>query len=446
MALTGCLLLVIFVIIYFFSHRYTEQEFYERLQERATISAQATLEKDELSASIYNEIRGKHLQILPDEQERIFRVNINRQEILKEYEGRLPESFFQEIFETGFHTARIGETFFAGILYRDNEGDFIVVSSARHPYGKAKMVNLRNILIVAFGLSLIIIYILGQYYARQVLRPISNINQKVNEIKASNLHLRLDTGNNKDELAELAITFNNMLDRLEASFEIQNNFISNASHELRNPLTVILGETEVALRKARPQEAYRNSLNVVQKEASRLDLLVNSLLRLAQTDFDQKGFAMEQVRIDELLIGLKNSFDQTHPDNQVKVDLSQLPEQQEALVVYGNESLLRLAFSNIIDNAIKFSSNREVDVLIKAGGDTVSVNVRDRGMGIPAGEIDKIMEPFYRASNARGYQGFGVGLPLTQRIVKILGGSINIKAPEDGGTLVEMVLPQGPDN
>ena len=440
--LAGSLLWIVFGFIYFFSNRYTESEFYIRLKERAFIVAQTYLEKDELNARIYEEIRKKHFQTLPAEKEAILRVDIDNQTII---EGKLSEEFtlpfIKEIFNNDYAQLKLGEYYSSGILYPDNEGDFIVIVSAKNLYGLGKMSNLRNILIISFSLGIFAIYIIGRLYAGKVLNPITSITEKANEIRATNLHLRIDTGNNQDELAELAITFNNMLDRLETSFDSQTNFINNASHELKNPLAVILGETEVALNKDRTTGEYKKALSAIEKEALRLNILVNSLLKLAQAGYEGKEWTGELVRIDEILLSAKEAIDATYPDNNIKFDFSRLPYQSDALVVKGSQSLLRVAFTNIIDNACKFSGNKEVSIAIYGNEKSIEISIKDQGLGIPEKDLKDITEPFYRADNARGYKGFGVGLPLTQKIIKLHGGQMIIQSKVAKGTQVVISLP-----
>lgn len=273
------------------------------------------------------------------------------------------------------------------------------------------------------------------------MMPISNITQRVNDISATNLHLRLDIKNKKDELGQLASTFNTMLDRLETSFEIQSNFISNASHELKNPLTAILGEIEISQNKERTADEYKTSLNKIEVEAARLDVLISSLLKLAQTEFDNKGLIIEPIRIDELLLSVKQNFNNIHPENNIVFDFSLLPENPDALIIQGNKSLLSIAFSNVLDNAGKFSGNQKVIIKIETTSKTVQITITDMGMGIPKDELKNIFEPFYRATNVRGVKGFGVGLPLTYRIVKLHSGQLQIDSDVEKGTVVKFSFP-----
>lgn len=431
----------IFVFIHYFAKSYTEKEFYLRLSQRATIAAQAYLEADEINIDIYDDIRTQHLQILPNEKEVIYQVDVKKREIKTDLTSELPPYFFQEIFENEYAEIKTENFYYTGLLYHDNEGDFIVILSAEDLYGIAKQENLRNILIIAFFLSLVIISILGQYYAKQALLPITSMVKKVNSITATNLHLRLDSGKNKDELDKLALTFNNMLDRLQTSFDLQSNFINNASHELRNPLTAILGQTEISIKKERTQQEYILILKNIEKEALRLDTLVNGLLKLAQTGYDNKGLIIEPIRLDQIIIDIKKNIDQTNPENNIELEFGNLPEDEKLLITHGSYSLLSVSLSNILDNACKFSKNKKVVLKLLADTNFVKVIVVDQGIGIPPDELKNIYEPFYRGSNARGVVGFGFGLPLAYRIIKLHGGNILVSSQINKGTIVKLSLP-----
>jgi signal transduction histidine kinase len=349
--------------------------------------------------------------------------------------------FFQKVFDERYAEFKRDEYYYTGLLYNDAKGDFIVLLSARDLYGLGKLKNLRNILIVTFFVSIVFISILGQYYAKQVLSPISRIIKKVNSIRVENLVLRLDGVDGKDELAELSRTFNNMLDRLQISFDLQSNFINNASHELRNPLAAILGHTEITLNRNRTIEEYRSSLKNIELEASRLDTLVNGLLQLAKTDFDTKGLMIDVVRMDQIIIEIKENLDVAIPKNRIKIDFDQLPEDEHALTLTGSETLIKVALGNILENACKFSDNKNVSLKLLTDSGHILLIITDEGVGIPPDELSNIFEPFYRGSNVRNLEGFGFGLPLAYRIIKLHSGDIRVTSQIDKGTIVKIKLP-----
>ncbi|MEQ8549639.1 MAG: HAMP domain-containing sensor histidine kinase [Cyclobacteriaceae bacterium] len=430
----------VFVITYLFSNNYTDAEFFNRLKERANIVAQIHLEKDELSAHLYEEIRRKHVQILPNEREGIFRIGkINELIIQAEnsFVDHLTSSFFEKLIKEQINYVKQDKTYYTGIVYTDNEGDFIVIASADNIFGQAKMNNLGTILIIALIFSLIALFFIGRYYAGKVLQPISDITNQVKEITGRNLHLRLSGGNSKDELTELSNTFNDLLDRLETIFDLQGSFINNASHELKNPLAAILGETEFILKRDRSAEEYKQAFLSIEKETQRLELFINSLLKLAQAGHENKGLLVEVIRLDELVFLAKNQIDEIKPNNNVILDLD-LPLDEKALIIHGNLSLLLVALVNLIDNACKFSLNKEVVVKILTSANEVTIAVVDQGIGIPKSDLKKVLEPLYRSENARGTNGFGIGLPLVQKIIKIHKGLLTIESEFSKGTTVSI--------
>ena len=287
-----------------------------------------------------------------------------------------------------------------GVQYNDNQGQFYVLVSAIDRYGQSKLDNLQRVLIICFVSSIGFVLLLGWVFAGQVLRPIGEIVLEANNIRASNLHMRVRQRSSRDEIAALTRTLNQMLDRLETSFEMQKNFISNASHELRNPLTAISGEIEVTLLKERTPAEYVASLETLQKETERLEKLTSDLLGLAQTGFDEAEMEREELRLDELLLECLHELQQTNQDYKIKLHLEEMPESAEGLTLEGNSSLLKMALSNVIENACKFSNNQQVNVWLKADGGALSVKVKDVGIGIPEEDQKNIFHAFYRASNA----------------------------------------------
>jgi signal transduction histidine kinase len=271
--------------------------------------------------------------------------------------------------------------------------------------------------------------------------PLRNVIKSVKKIKAENLHLRLDVKKGNDEMSQLAQTFNNMLNRLETAFETQNNFISNASHELRTPLTIISGEVELAMKTIEDTTKQEKALSKIKDEAERLEHILTSLLGLAQSGFNGKNQPWEEVRMDELLWEIKESVNQVHPNSKIEIDFSKLPDDEELLSLKVNKNLIKLAISNIVSNACKYSNENLVSISLESNANMLSIAVTDRGIGIPQTDIQHIFEPFYRASNTNDFKGYGVGLPLSLNIIRLHRGSIAIKSQEGVGTEIKVLLP-----
>lgn len=429
-------LLVISIIIYFSSSFYRKQGFINELKVEAKLRQQQWQKTN---------FQGN----LQDSQDIRSGVGLNEKKSLilplkdkKRTEDSLkavfPAGFVEELFRTGYAEFHENENEGIGWLFQQQKDNILVISAANDRHGKAQLNNLRSLLIGGFFLSLPLLYLFGRLSARQILKPIAGKIQKARRISASNLHLRLNVYNEKDEMGQLAITFNEMLDRLETSFEMQRNFISNASHEIRNPLTAILGEAEVCLERRREPEEYIESLQKISREADRLDALVNNLLSLAKKGFNETQLVQEEIRLDEILLEARMRVDKAYPESRIRLDFSGLPKNPDLVTINGNSNLLRVAFTNLIENACKFSANKEVLVHLSASEKATYIQIIDKGVGIPQDEVKNIFQPFYRARNARSFKGFGIGLSLTDKIIRLHKGQMDIFSEEGKGTTIEI--------
>lgn len=442
-ALTATIILSTSLTVYYFTSRFAFNDFLKRLELRAHISTRILFEQDKTTTDAFSELRQQYLEVLPQEKEFVLKYDSVDQNTLRQQGLPLDLSFVREVAgkkgEVAF--AHVKNVHYAGILYNDSkDGPYLVIKSAVNKHGEDLLRNLRNTKASLAIVSIIIVFTVSIFFSRKTFEPVRKIIARVNTISADNIHFRLEE-KGKDEVAELAHTFNNMLDRLQASMETQNNFVSNASHELRTPLTAIIGESDIALAKARTEEEYRNSLEIISREAGKLHRLTTSLLNLARSGFDGKKQNWEILRMDELAFTVKESIDEIDPQNQLQLDLSGLPSDENRISVHGNLNLLKLALTNVAMNACKYSNNRVVTMSVEARGNKVLVRIVDRGIGIPADELKHIYVPFFRASNTNNYEGYGVGLPLTQAIIRLHNGSINVHSEVDKGTSVTLSLP-----
>lgn len=436
--LTVSIILLMAIFAYLLINRHSFDDFYKRLEIRAYVAARAVFEKD--NGDAYELIRNEHLERLPYEQEYFLKSTdgkVTPDPRLKE----LPATFYTRALTTGKATHRKGDTFYEGVRYINDQVTYIVIVSARNDYGAKFLADLRNVFLVCILIAIVVVVTAGLFFSRYILQPVRQITARVKNIRAHNLHLRLDKQNSGDEMSELAQTFNNMLDRLETAFETQNNFVSNASHELGTPLTAIIGEAELALNKHRPEDEYRQSLQVILQEAERLEHITKSLLNLAQTGFDGKRQQLEKIRTDELIFNVKSIIDRINPDNKVEIDYTMLPEEEDKLFVLGNLQLLQLALSNIVQNACKYSDNRPAYIALAATDKNNVIIIKDSGIGIPAQDLPFIYDPFFRASNTDKYKGYGIGLPLARNIIRLHGGNIIVNSEQNHGTEIRITLP-----
>jgi signal transduction histidine kinase len=438
--LTSIVLLFSFAIIYYLSAKYAESDFYDRLQEKATLTAWKYFEEDELSKPAYQLVVEQYTQNLPEAQEIVLNMadSLHVRDSLKKI---LPLRLSLKLQSRSMIKFKTGTRQGVGLFYPDNQGNFIVMITAFDKYGVQKQHNLLKVLLGILLASIVVVFWVGQFYAKRILLPIIIIMRNMRKINATNLSLRLQEKKGNDELTELTRMFNQMLERLEMSFAMQRNFIHHASHELKNPITAILGETEVTLGKKRTAEEYAASLQVVMTETERLDQLTRNLLALAQTDFDLSSQPLEIIRIDEMMQEINDSFHKTEYQQRLEIHYINRFASMETYTVYGIPSLLRSAFVNLLENACKFSGNQKVIVNVYKTSDNIEITIVDKGIGIPADELKNLFEPFYRASNALVFKGSGVGLSLVKKIIQLHGGNISIASEIDKGAKIEINVP-----
>ncbi|UGU16995.1 HAMP domain-containing histidine kinase [Sinomicrobium kalidii] len=438
-AITLGYILIFSGFIYFSIENYSYIDFYKRLEIRAITAAKIELEHQQ-DSDVLREIRQEFLEKLPNEKINIADISGVKAEV-KAKKLAVPVHFIEEVLNNGKAFYSRKNTYFSGIRYQTGGKNYLVVVSAENYYSTHHNAYLKKMLIVALLISILIIALFAFLFSKLVFRPVQTIIKKIREISTENMHLRLEVPQNNEELRNLTLTFNDMLNRLETSFETQKNFISNASHELNTPLTSIMGEAEVTLAKERSPEEYREALNNILEDAEKLSKKTEALLLLAHTGYNGKVQKFELVRIDQLILDVEETVKKIYPGCQIHIDFDLLPETSEKLKVKGNKQLLHLAVSNVLMNACKYSDNKEVKIALGVSNDHVIIIIKDQGIGIPEKEMQYIYDPFFRASNTGNYHGYGIGLPLARNVIKMHHGVISVFSTKNRGTTVELKLP-----
>lgn len=325
--------------------------------------------------------------------------------------------------------------------YTDNNSRLVMVVAGEDVDGKENLKNLSEILTISFLVGNIFVLIAGYFFSKGLLQPVKNISKDVAEISAQNLARRIEPGKSKDEWYQLSVTLNDLLNRLQESFDMQRRFISNASHELSTPLTAISSQLEVSLQRERSAEEYKKVLQSVLQDVQHLTKLTQTLLEFAKASGNPGGLEIDLVRIDEIILNLPAEVAKNNSSYTVKIEFGDLPEEEESLLVFGNEPLLFTAINNIVVNACKYSGNHTANVKLQVLENSIVIDVKDNGKGIENAEIEKIFQPFYRTDESRSEQGFGLGLSLANRIIKIHKGSIEVNSEINKGTSFHIQLP-----
>ncbi len=280
----------------------------------------------------------------------------------------------------------------------------------------------------------------GRWLCRRALAPMTRMAQAARAITATELDRRLPCTQTQDELEDLGQAFNDLLSRIQDSYERQRRFTGEASHQLRTPLAAMLGQIEVALRRERPVEEYRRVLSSVQKQAVQLRHIVEMLLFLARADAEAKLPELEPVDVSNWLTHHLSSW-QGHPRQS---DIRYQADSKAELWVTAHPPLLGQALDNLLDNACKYSvAGTPIVLRTWRQGEEICLAVEDQGCGIAAEELPHVFTAFFRSRfvRQRGIGGVGLGLAVTSRIIAAFGGRVEVVSQSGHGSRFSIMLP-----
>lgn len=439
--LVSAIVLITFFIIYSLTLEFSERDFYRRLREKAITSAILLIKVDQIDSAL--------LQVI----DRAKRDNFYR-ETVHVFDQENKELYFSgdtvklDITPEILDLIRANQEYhfilkgfqLNGVLFKDGSNQYASVVGAIDIHGQRRLSYQKTILIIAFLILTAVVLASGWIYSGRALRPLQRIMDDVESISPQNLDQRLKEGKHQDEMGKLIFIFNKLLDRIANAFKLQKMFVSNVSHELKNPLTNITSQLEVTLLKERSKEEYRETIESVLEDIKSLNLLSNSLLELARLSRDSDSFTMSHQRLDEILWEARDSVKSIDSEYRVEIDIKDMPEDESKLYVEGNPYLLKTAFQNVIENACKFASDKKASVTLTITGDHLVVQVKDHGPGIDDKDINHVFEPFFRTDATSKVRGYGIGLSLCSRIISIHKGKIDIQSNQGQGTIVTIKL------
>jgi len=325
------------------------------------------------------------------------------------------------------------------VLYKPINKYYVLVSGYDR-IGCKKLKTLEIILATVFFGALFLTAIMSFLFVNEAIKPIVRLSKQMQLTNEMNLSNRIEEKPTKDELYAIANNFNAMLERLRKAFESQKSFVHHASHELRTPLAIMLSQTEAALNRSYNADEYRNILKSLKEDQQHLVELTNSLLLISQYQTFEFMVEWPYLRIDELLYETISIAKRTYPDIDIDIAFANIPENDEALLVKGNDSLLRSAFMNLIKNAYTYSSDKKVLITIEPNKEIIKILVENEGPQLTQAEVEKMMIPFFRGENSNNKKGFGLGLSIVERILTIHKGSLGYTAKPNSINLFSVNL------
>ncbi len=439
--------LILFIVclsIYYLSYINADRDFKKRLKSRALTSVNILLKLegitndmvkkiDETSASI---MQDKSIVVYDNQYKEIYFYTQDNASVIRADSSLLKKASLTSdyVYTPDYRKAIV-------FLYVHEGKTYTTLAAAADINITEKLTQLRFVLLVTFFSGAFITFVSGLFFSTNFLAPIKKLTNEVKEISSQNLSRRIDVARPKDELNELATTFNDLLTRLEESFAIQRRFITNASHELSTPLTSISSQLEITLQKERNVPEYQSVLFSVYEDVKNLTQLTRSLLEIAKASGTSDGMELSLVRIDELLMKLKPELKKIDSRFHVDLHFETFPENENDLLVFGNTDLLYIAIKNIVVNACKFAPDHTASVSLQFTENQLHVLVKDNGPGVSEEEKNLVFQPFYRSASTNDIHGFGLGLSLASRIIKLHKGTIELLSEASKETVFTIHLP-----
>lgn len=294
-------------------------------------------------------------------------------------------------------------------------------------------------LALADGIGIIVSIFVGYIVSRKILKPIDKMTKTAQNISSTNLDYRIEFGQNDDELGRLASTFNEMIARLKLSFDSQNQFVSDASHELRTPISIIQGYINLIDRWGKDDtKVLQEAIDAIKNETAHMAELVEKLLTLAKEDSGTILLQKEYFLLGELIEEIASETSLIEPLCDIH------PIEAQRLELFADRKMIKQMLRALIDNSIKFTPDvGNIKILTQKSAGMAQIIVQDKGIGIAEEDLEPIFNRFYRTDKSRTKDmgGTGLGLSIVKWIVEAHGGSIRIQSKVNLGTSIIILLP-----
>ncbi len=432
----GIIFVIISVLIYVLFYRNAIRSQYDILKKTSLITAIFFLEEDELDKDEFSNAKKQFDEFVSNPYYQIY----NEIDSISYGSSLLPipSDILNKIRQKRSLAFTYNDFYCYGIFYEDNQGDFVVITKEKKEDLEIQLQILLSILVLAFVIGIIVIIFLSRWMSHIAYRPFKTVIDQVNNISTQNLDRQIKIPNTKDELQDLIITFNDLLAKISETFNIQQNFVKYVSHEFKTPLASMMGNLEVFSIKDRTPEQYKQLSKELILQINQLEEILNTLIIIS--DLRNSSDITSQVRIDEVVWEIVFKISDQYKKANIYVDIEILPENETLLTISIDRTQLLIALFNLIENAVKYSNGKQIEIRIFKNEFTLGLSITDHGIGIPSEELKYISKPFYRADNTNQIQGSGIGLSIALRILEKNGIKYNIQSIENKGTTITLLF------
>lgn len=398
-----------------------------RLREEGAPEAQGELAEEGLSFAQILDPRGRVLDGAPPLQEPV----LTDEELSR-------ASTAATTVERDFPASSAGED--SRLLARPVDADgqsFVVVAGASLEGRDDALEGLASLLLIGGPLSLLLASLAGYGVAAAALRPVDSMRQRAAAVSDSQLSRRLPVPPARDEIGRLGDTLNEMLDRLEAAFERERGFVSDASHELRTPLAILRAELDLALRRERSPAELESTIRSALEETDRLARLADDLLLLARSDEGRLAVRFEPIDVGEMLERIRERFAPrgSEAGRAIRVDVA------DGLVLEADQLRCEQALANLLDNSLRYGSG-DISMSAREESGSIELHVADEGEGFEPGFLERAFQRFTRADEGRTSGGTGLGLAIVRAIARAHRGEAHAANRRPSGADVWLSIPK----
>lgn len=436
----GLVFTVTSIIVYISFYTSSNKVIFNELEKACLLTAFFYLEEDEISSKEHDKIKVRFKENITDIEVRVY----NEENFISYGDTVEDDIITPEILDKvrakRKYNFKSDEHYYSGIFYPDNQGDFVIFLKEDNSFFREQSNRLLFILFIVLIGGLIAIYLLSKLLSDIAYRPVNKVIEQVRNINQDSLNKKLISPDTNDEVQNLVETFNKLLERLSETFVKQKNFINYVSHEIKTPLTAISGNLEVFAQKDRSPEEYQKVVTDVIQNVNNIEVIMNNLKIVSGLVKDYSSD--NKFRIDELVWDILEKIKEVYPDSNTEVKLNIPAGKDYLLDVKGNEVQLQMAIYNIIDNAVKFSDGKKIEVEFTHEMNKLRLTIKDFGVGIPEDEMEHINQAFIRGSNVKKIKGSGIGLSISEIIFNQNEIEFNISSEIDVGTEVQLYFPE----
>lgn len=435
----GIVSIITSAVIFFAYYDSTKIFYFEKLRNTALISAIYYLEKDELPKDRHAQIKQEYKNLIQNKQVAVYNQNneVTFGQNLNDKNIRL--SHLQAARNNKGTQFMSDNQFYYGIFYPDNQGDFVVFVKSPNDSFQSQIWRLAIIMLSVLMIGLLAIYFLSRYLSKVVYKPISNVVERINKVDYNNISTAITSTNTNDEIEDLIKSYNKLLGRISENVLLQQNFINYVSHEFKTPLAAISGNLEVFAQKDRTPEEYRDVAKESLENVYEIENILNNLLLMS--GMTKLESSHKPMRVDELIWKIYEKLEPKAKESNSSIKIQLQVTQPSLLEFPGNETLLYQALYNVVENAIKYSYDKPIVIILSEKNNQLYIEIRDEGRGIPSEDLIKITDTFYRGKNVDTVKGSGIGLSLSKSIFDHHHIVMKIDSAVDVGTNVLLEFP-----